>query len=273
MTPGLAVVLVGDDPASRLYVSGKSRKAARNRFPFGATRSARHDHRGRASRVSSRRSTAIRRFTASWSSCRCRQQIDRTRVIEAIRPEKDVDGFHPDQCRAALERRRFRAGAVHAGRLPDPHPPCARARPGRTDRRRHRPLEPRRQADGATPRQCELHRDGRPFQDARSCRDGANGGDRGCRRRTARTWSAATGSVRGRRSSTSARTRSRRPKKGRGKTRLVGDVAFEEARRVAGAITPVPGGVGPMTIALLMANTLTAAFRAAGLELADVSGA
>ena len=63
------------------------------------------------------------------------------------------------------------------------------------------------------------------------------------------------------------------PEKGEGKTRLVGDVAFEEARRVAGAITPVPGGVGPMTIALLMANTLTAAFRAAGLELADVSGA
>jgi methylenetetrahydrofolate dehydrogenase (NADP+)/methenyltetrahydrofolate cyclohydrolase len=50
-----------------------------------------------------------------------------------------------------------------------------------------------------------------------------------------------------------------------GKTRLVGDVAFEEARRVAGAITPVPGGVGPMTIACLLANTLTAACRQTGL--------
>jgi methylenetetrahydrofolate dehydrogenase (NADP+)/methenyltetrahydrofolate cyclohydrolase len=50
-----------------------------------------------------------------------------------------------------------------------------------------------------------------------------------------------------------------------GKTRLVGDVAFDEARAVAGWITPVPGGVGPMTIACLLQNTLTAAKRAAGL--------
>ena len=46
-----------------------------------------------------------------------------------------------------------------------------------------------------------------------------------------------------------------------GKPRLVGDVAFEEARQNAGAITPVPGGVGPMTIACLLGNTLTAACR------------
>jgi methylenetetrahydrofolate dehydrogenase (NADP+)/methenyltetrahydrofolate cyclohydrolase len=51
-----------------------------------------------------------------------------------------------------------------------------------------------------------------------------------------------------------------------GKTRLVGDVAFEEAVRVAGAVTPVPGGVGPMTIACLLANTVTAACRQAGIE-------
>jgi methylenetetrahydrofolate dehydrogenase (NADP+)/methenyltetrahydrofolate cyclohydrolase len=44
-----------------------------------------------------------------------------------------------------------------------------------------------------------------------------------------------------------------------GKGRLVGDVAFHEAAEVAGAITPVPGGVGPMTIACLLANTLKAA--------------
>jgi methylenetetrahydrofolate dehydrogenase (NADP+)/methenyltetrahydrofolate cyclohydrolase len=46
-----------------------------------------------------------------------------------------------------------------------------------------------------------------------------------------------------------------------GKTRLVGDVAFDEAREVAGFITPVPGGVGPMTIAMLLANALEAAGR------------
>jgi len=49
-----------------------------------------------------------------------------------------------------------------------------------------------------------------------------------------------------------------------GKSRLVGDVAFEECANVAGAITPVPGGVGPMTIAMLMANTVIAAYRKAG---------
>jgi methylenetetrahydrofolate dehydrogenase (NADP+) / methenyltetrahydrofolate cyclohydrolase len=55
-----------------------------------------------------------------------------------------------------------------------------------------------------------------------------------------------------------------------GKGRLVGDVAFDEAAEVAGAITPVPGGVGPMTIAMLMRNTLVAAHRRAGL--ADPEG-
>ena len=51
-----------------------------------------------------------------------------------------------------------------------------------------------------------------------------------------------------------------------GKSRLVGDIAFDEASRVAGAITPVPGGVGPMTIAMLLRNTLVAACRREGLE-------
>lgn len=52
-----------------------------------------------------------------------------------------------------------------------------------------------------------------------------------------------------------------------GKTKLVGDVAFVEAAQVAGAITPVPGGVGPMTIAVLLRNTLVAAYRRAGVPL------
>ena len=56
------------------------------------------------------------------------------------------------------------------------------------------------------------------------------------------------------------------PEKGEGKTRLVGDVAYDESAEVAGSITPVPGGVGPMTIAMLMANTLASACRRAGVE-------
>ncbi|MCZ7885287.1 MULTISPECIES: bifunctional methylenetetrahydrofolate dehydrogenase/methenyltetrahydrofolate cyclohydrolase [Agrobacterium] len=55
------------------------------------------------------------------------------------------------------------------------------------------------------------------------------------------------------------------PEKGEGKSKLVGDVAYDEVSAVAAAITPVPGGVGPMTIAMLMANTVIAAHRALGL--------
>jgi len=57
-----------------------------------------------------------------------------------------------------------------------------------------------------------------------------------------------------------------------GKTRLVGDVAFAEAAEVAGAITPVPGGVGPMTIACLLRNTVQAACMRAGLRFDKIMG-
>ncbi|HLF58010.1 MAG TPA: bifunctional methylenetetrahydrofolate dehydrogenase/methenyltetrahydrofolate cyclohydrolase FolD [Alphaproteobacteria bacterium] len=58
-----------------------------------------------------------------------------------------------------------------------------------------------------------------------------------------------------------------------GKNKLVGDVEFAAASRIAGAITPVPGGVGPMTIACLLVNTLTAACRQAGIEEPEDPGA
>jgi methylenetetrahydrofolate dehydrogenase (NADP+)/methenyltetrahydrofolate cyclohydrolase len=57
-----------------------------------------------------------------------------------------------------------------------------------------------------------------------------------------------------------------------GKTRLVGDVAFDEAVEHAGAITPVPGGVGPMTIACLLQNTLTACCRIHRVPVPDDPG-
>ena len=59
------------------------------------------------------------------------------------------------------------------------------------------------------------------------------------------------------------------PEEGQAKGRLVGDVAFAEAVAVAAAVTPVPGGVGPMTIAVLLRNALVAAHRNAGVALAD----
>ena len=55
------------------------------------------------------------------------------------------------------------------------------------------------------------------------------------------------------------------PEKGPGKTRIVGDVDFDAAVKVAAAITPVPGGVGPMTICCLLRNTVVAACRQAGI--------
>ena len=60
------------------------------------------------------------------------------------------------------------------------------------------------------------------------------------------------------------------PERGEGKTRLVGDVAFDEAKSVAGAITPVPGGVGPMTIACLLRNTVEASCRRRGWEMPKI---
>ena len=60
------------------------------------------------------------------------------------------------------------------------------------------------------------------------------------------------------------------PEKGEGKTRLVGDVAYAEAAEIAAHITPVPGGVGPMTIACLLRNTLTAFCRQNGFEEPEV---
>ena len=60
------------------------------------------------------------------------------------------------------------------------------------------------------------------------------------------------------------------PERGEGKFRLTGDVDFDSAAAVAGAITPVPGGVGPMTIACLLRNTLVAAARRFNAELGDI---
>jgi methylenetetrahydrofolate dehydrogenase (NADP+)/methenyltetrahydrofolate cyclohydrolase len=60
------------------------------------------------------------------------------------------------------------------------------------------------------------------------------------------------------------------PERGEGKMRLVGDVAFNEAKAVAAAITPVPGGVGPMTIAVLLRNTVEAACRRRGWDMPKI---
>jgi methylenetetrahydrofolate dehydrogenase (NADP+)/methenyltetrahydrofolate cyclohydrolase len=59
------------------------------------------------------------------------------------------------------------------------------------------------------------------------------------------------------------------PEPGKEKGKLVGDVDYDEVVEVAGAVTPVPGGVGPMTIAVLLRNTVVAAYRNEGLDLSE----
>ena len=62
-----------------------------------------------------------------------------------------------------------------------------------------------------------------------------------------------------------------RTKDEHGKTKLVGDVAFEEVSQVASLLTPVPGGVGPMTVTMVLQNTLDAARAHFGLERSDLA--
>ena len=205
----------------------------------------------------------------SSCNCRCPRQIDSARVLEAIAPHKDVDGFHPinvgllsigDMRRAlipctpagamilidkACERLgRTLAGmeAVIIGRSNIVGKPMAQLLLARHctvtiahSRTRDLPAVARR-ADMlvAAVGQPEMVR-------GDWVKPGAIVIDVGINRVPAEGCDAA----------------------GKPKTRLVGDVAYAEAAAVAGAITPVPGGVGPMTIAMLMANTILAAKRAA----------
>ena len=186
----------------------------------------------------------------------------RSACIDAIDPAKDVDGFHADQCRRGSWSGGAGAGAVHALWLPDA---AARRRCRQPRRRRSggdRPLQHRRQADGAAAAARELHGDASRIRAPATCPTIA---------RRADILVAAVGQaemVRGdwiKPGAVVIDVGINRIDAPDGKTRLVGDVAFAEAQGVAGAITPVPGGVGPMTIACLLRNTLIAACRRRGL--------
>lgn len=268
ITPGIAVVLVGDDPASAMYVASKSRavhEAGLSAF----------DHRYPASLSESGLLAQIESLNADSSVHGILVQmplpsgIDATRVINAIDPLKDVDGLTP----------------VNAGRL-------ARGESG-----------PGRGLVACTPLGALML-----IEDALDGKLGGNdalvlGRSNLVGKPMAQLLLAANATV------TVAHSHTRnlaalarradilvaavgRPEMVRGdwikpgavvidvgtnrklladgKSRLVGDVAYDEALLVAGAVTPVPGGVGPMTIACLMRNTLIAASRQAGLPQPDL---
>jgi methylenetetrahydrofolate dehydrogenase (NADP+)/methenyltetrahydrofolate cyclohydrolase len=263
VTPGLAVVLVGEDPASQIYVRSKMRltvEAGMRSFDhmLPATTSE-ADLLALVDRLN--RDPAVDGILVQLP---LPKQIDAQKVIEAIDPAKDVDGFHP----------------INAGRLMTGVPgfvPCTplgclllvrSVRPdlagldavvlGRSNIVGN-PMAQLLLAESCTV--TTAHSKTRALPEV-------------CRR--ADILVAAVGRpemVRGDWIKPGAIVidvginRVPDPQAGTGKTRIVGDVAFAEAAAVAAAITPVPGGVGPMTIACLLRNTLEAACRRRGLPM------
>jgi methylenetetrahydrofolate dehydrogenase (NADP+)/methenyltetrahydrofolate cyclohydrolase len=261
--PGLAVVIVGDDPASHVYVASKSKMAKECGF-----HSVQHTLPADVSQ--DELMALVHQLNADPAIHGILVQLplpstlDAAPVIQAVSPDKDVDGFNF-----------INIGRLGAGEVASAFVPCTPAGAMRMVRSIHgddlsglaavvigrsnivgKPMASLLLAANATVtiahsrtrdlpsvvRQADIvvAAVGRP-QMVRGdwIRPGATVIDVGINRIPA-------------------------PEKGEGKTRLVGDVAHDEAATVAGAITPVPGGVGPMTIAMLMANTLVAACRATG---------
>jgi methylenetetrahydrofolate dehydrogenase (NADP+)/methenyltetrahydrofolate cyclohydrolase len=263
--PGLAVVLVGEDPASQVYVASKSRMAHHCGFHSVQhtlpVETAEADLLGLIDRLND--DPVIHGILVQLP---LPAHIRSASVIQRVSPDKDVDGFHF-----------VNVGKLGAGEIDSAFVPCTpagamllieRVRGGDLSGLSAvvvgrsnivgKPMAQLLLAANATvtiahsrtrdlPAVCRgadilVAAVGRPEMVRGDwIRPGATVIDVGINRLPA-------------------------PEKEGGKSRLVGDVAFDEAVQVAGAITPVPGGVGPMTIAMLMANTLGAAFRATGRE-------
>jgi methylenetetrahydrofolate dehydrogenase (NADP+)/methenyltetrahydrofolate cyclohydrolase len=264
IVPGLAVVLVGDDPASRVYVAGKGRKA--EELGFHSVQHTLPADVGEADVL-----TLIERLNADPDIHGILVQLPLppglapARIVEAIRPGKDVDGLHP-----------VNVGRLASG-LGTAMVPCTPAGCLILIRRSLA-------ADLAGRTAAVVGRSnlvGKPMAQlllAQNCTvtvAHSRTRDLAATVRAAEIVVAAVGRphlIRGDWIRPGAVVidvgvnRVGAPDLGEGKTRLVGDVAYAEAAAVAGAITPVPGGVGPMTIAMLMANTLAAALRSVGRE-------
>lgn len=252
VTPGLAVVLVGEDPASQVYVRNKARQTVET-----GMQSFEHKLPATTSEVELlkliddlNRSRDVHGILVQLP---LPPQIDTRKVIEAIDPDKDVDGFHP-----------VNVGRLSAGeRSLVPCTPAGCIILAKSVQPELRGLEAvvigRSNIVGKPVAQLLLREDCTVTIAHSRTRDLA-----GVVRR-ADLVVAAVGRpdmVRGHWIKPGAIVIDvgiNRVEGPDGKGRLVGDVAFAEAAEVAGAITPVPGGVGPMTIACLLKNTLSAA--------------
>ena len=261
--PGLAVVLVGEDPASQVYVRNKAKQTVEVGMHSV-------EHRLDADTSQETLLALIAELNADDAvdgilvQLPLPAQIDSQAVLDAIDPAKDVDGFHvvnagrlatggaalvpctPLGCLLLLKDRLGDLSGLHAvvvGRSNIVGKPMAQLLLGANctvtvAHSRTRDL-------AAVCRQADIlvAAVGRPEMVRGDwIKPGATVIDVGINRVPA-------------------------PDKGEGKTRLVGDVAFAEAAAVAGAITPVPGGVGPMTIAVLLRNTVEAACRRRGVPV------
>jgi methylenetetrahydrofolate dehydrogenase (NADP+)/methenyltetrahydrofolate cyclohydrolase len=258
LTPGLAVVLAGNNPASESYVGSKAKvtkEAGMNSFDYRLPESvSQAELLGLVGRLNA--DPAVHGILVQLP---LPKQIDAQVVLNTIDPAKDVDGFHP----------------VNAGRLASGLPALAPCTPlgciilaktvhpalagmdavviGRSNIV-GKPVTQLLLAENATV--TVTHSRTRDLPEV-------------CRR--ADLLVAAIGRpemVRGdwiKPGATVIDVGINRVPGQNGKSKLVGDVNFAEASQVAGAITPVPGGVGPMTIACLMVNTVRAACAIAGL--------
>ena len=263
--PGLAVVIVGEDPASQVYVRNKGETTLRAGMRSDTHRLPDTTHQAKLLAM-------IATLNADGGIHGILVQlplpghIDAAAVLDAIDPDKDVDGFH----------------VVNAGRLAVGLPGLVPCTPLGCLMLLKAELGDLTGLNAVIVGRSNIV--GKPMAQlllAESCTvtvAHSRTRDLPALCRTADILVAAVGRpemVRGDWIKPGAavidvginRVPSRDPVKAAdGKTRLVGDVAFDEAAGVAGRITPVPGGVGPMTIACLLANTYTAACRSVGIE-------
>jgi len=259
VVPGLAVVLVGSNPASEVYVGSKKKmtvEAGMKSFDFTLPET-----------VSEAELLAlIAKLNADPAvngilvQLPLPQQIDAQKVIAAIDPGKDVDGFHPVNAGRLATGQRALVPCTPVGSVilaKTVHPSLSGMDAVVIGRSNivGKPLAQLLLGENCTV--TVAHSKTKDLADV-------------CRR--ADLLFAAVGRqemVKGswiKPGATVIDVGINRIPTEDGKGRLVGDVAYDEAAEVAAAITPVPGGVGPMTIAMLLRNTLVAAHRRAGLH-------
>jgi methylenetetrahydrofolate dehydrogenase (NADP+) / methenyltetrahydrofolate cyclohydrolase len=262
LQPGLAVVLVGDDPASQVYVRNKARQTV-----AAGMRS--FEHVLPAATTQADLLELVRQLNRDAAVHGILVQlplpahIAEDEVIEAIDPAKDVDGFHPINvgrlsigAQALVPCTPYGCSLLIRSVLPEPAGAHAVVL-GRSN------IVGKPMAQLLLAMHCTVTIAHSRTRDLPAVA------------RSADILVAAVGRaqmVRGDWIKPGACVIdvgiNRVPAAEAGKTRLVGDVAFEEAAEVAGSITPVPGGVGPMTIACLLRNTVVAACRARGIGIA-----